>query len=83
MTNAKDLIGGKVTYKSEREVGWLPAREIIRWNVTLVKSESSVIKNETGRGVLINGRVMDSNSNVLRRTEGKGTSHALFNELTL
>jgi len=66
----QDLIAGKVTYRSDREIGFLSARDNIRWNVTLIKNGISDDKADSNRGILVNGRVMDSNSNVLRRTEG-------------
>ena len=66
----QDLSAGKVTYRSDREIGFLSARDNIRWNVTLIKNGISDDKADSNRGILVNGRVMDSNSNVLRRTEG-------------
>ena len=64
-----DLTGEKVTYKSKKEIGWLAVRDRIRWNVTVSRS-STVGGVGEKTGVLLNGRVMDSNGKVLHKTEG-------------
>lgn len=77
----QDLSAGKVTYRSDREIGFLSARDNIRWNVTLIKNGINDDKADTNRGLLVNGRVMDSNGNVLRRTEGAFIIHFIIYSL--
>ena len=63
-----DLTGEKLKYRSQKEIGWLAVRDRIRWNVTVSRSGGGAGGEKTG--VLLNGRVMDSNGKVLHKTEG-------------
>ena len=66
-----DLIGEKLTYRSQKEIGWLAVRDRIRWNVTVSRSSGGGGGGGGEKtGVLLNGRVMDSNGKVLHKTEG-------------
>lgn len=56
----------ELKYVSEAEVGWKPARDRIRWNVTLSAPDGV----PPSADLLVNGRVMDSTGKVLRKTEG-------------
>ena len=72
----QDLVAGKMTYRSDREIGFLSARDNIRWNVMLIKNGIDDDKADSNRGILVNGRVLDSNGNVLRRTEGPSLNYS-------
>jgi hypothetical protein len=63
------VIQGKLTFKADKEVGWLSAEDRLYWNVSAAKRDDSEDKNGRGRNVLVNGRVLDSSGKVLRRTE--------------
>lgn len=63
------MVEGKLAYRSNKEIGWLPAQDRLYWNVTASKKDDSDDKTGRGRNVLVNGRVMDSSGKVLRKTE--------------
>ena len=60
---------GKLSYRSDKEIGWLPAQDRLYWNVSAAKIDDGDDKNGRGRNVLVNGRVLDSSGKILRRTE--------------
>ena len=63
--------GGKLKFYSEAEVGWKPARDRIRWNVTAAAYGRADGASVDRADVLVNGRVMDSSGKVVRKmTEG-------------
>lgn len=64
-----DVIQGRLSFRADKEVGWLPAQDRLSWNVSAVKRDDIDEKNGRGRNVLVNGRVLDSSGKVLRRTE--------------
>lgn len=63
------MIQGRLSFRADKEVGWLPAQDRLSWNVSAVKRDDIDEKNGRGRNVLVNGRVLDSSGKVLRRTE--------------
>ncbi|XP_057381732.2 extracellular matrix organizing protein FRAS1-like [Daphnia carinata] len=64
-----DVIQGRLSFRADKEVGWLPAQDRLFWNVSAAKRDDMDEKNGRGRNVLVNGRVLDSSGKVLRRTE--------------
>lgn len=58
-----------MSYRSDQEIGLLPAQDRLYWNVSASKREDGEDKSGRGRNVLVNGRVLDSSGKVLRRTE--------------
>lgn len=65
----QSVIQGQLSYRSEKEVGWLPAQDLLQWNVSAAKKDDQDDKMGRGRNVLVNGRVLDSSGKVLRKTE--------------
>lgn len=65
------MVRGQLSYRSDKEVGWLPAQDRLYWNVTAAKRDETDDKKAVARNrnVLVNGRVLDSSGKVVRKTE--------------